>query len=159
MLLWAAERLHGRVDVELDPELVERSGGLANHRILAQKSAARLFAAETIVFGNREGRRKAEVLENGVHALSPRLEGRVALDRPSPETNHARIRRVSADQEANQGRLAGAVLAEQHVHLAAAKVDADILEHRLAAVALPDVGQRENAVRRWRARRGFDHFA
>jgi hypothetical protein len=29
----------------------------------------------------------------------------------------------------------------------------------LAAVALPDVGQRENAVRRWRARRGFDHFA
>ena len=64
-----------------------------------------------------------------------------------------------AGQDLHQGRLAGAVLAEQRRHLAAVDVEVDALQRMDAAVDLGDVARGENDLARiGRRRRDVGHL-
>ena len=59
-------------------------------------------------------------------------------DRPAVEQDLAGVGLVDARQDLDQGRLAGAVLAEQRMDLAATDVEVDVIERQRRGEALDE---------------------
>ncbi len=60
------------------------------------------------------------------------------IDRPAVQVDLAALGRIDAREDLDQGRLAGAVLAEQRVHLAALDLEVDGVERERAGEALAE---------------------
>ena len=80
----------------------------------------RAVVAEHDVLGDRERADEAEVLVHHADAFVERVARRVEVHRLAVEEDLALVRPVEAREDVGEGRLAGAVLAEQRVHLARA---------------------------------------
>ena len=90
--------------------------------------------AEDDVLGDRERRHEPEVL---VHHPDPgldRVARRVEVHRLAVEPDLALVRPVQADEDVRERALAGAVLAEERVHLAGRGLEVD-------AVVREDAGE------------------
>ena len=92
------------------------------------------LVAEHDVLGDRHHRDEHEVLVHHPDPVLDRVGGRVQDDRLALEEDLALVRPVEPVDDVHQRRLAGAVLAEQGVHLAAAELEVD-------AVVRDDAGE------------------
>ena len=96
------------------------------------------------VLGDRHHRDQHEVLVHHADAVLDRRLGRAELGRLAVDPDLALVRLVEAVDDVHQRRLAGAVLAEQRVHLALAQVEVDAVVRDDAGEALRDPTKLEN---------------
>ena len=127
-------RIHGQAVAPA--ELVHAPFG----RCRAQDGATPLAAvvAEDDVLRDGEGLDEPEVL---VHHADPgldRIPRRVESNRLSVELDLARVRAIEAGQDVRQRRLAGAVLAEERVHLARRRLEGHAVVRHDAGEQLGD---------------------
>jgi hypothetical protein len=129
LLLGGAEAADGGAGVEAEVEAVEEGAGVAVEAgpIDDARGAGR-FAAEEDVAGDVEGGDEAELLVDHGDAKVLGGLGRGNGDRLAGELNHPFVRLVDAIEDLHQGRLAGAILADQGVDLAAGDLEVDPLE-------------------------------
>ena len=132
-----AEALGDVADARAELVALQHAPDLAQHQVLDHGHA----------------RHQAEMLVHHGDALLQRL-GR-ASRRPgrAVEGHVARRRLVDAEDQVAQGRLAGAVLAQQALHGAGAHVEADAFERLQAAEALTEISRATAAIRRTTIRR------
>ena len=83
--------------------------------------------AEHDVLRDRERADEAEVLVHHADAFVQRVARRVEVHRLAVEEDLALVRPVEARQDVGERRLAGAVLAEQRVHLARGRLEVHVL--------------------------------
>ena len=133
----------GAAHVERDAELGEDRLGILEHLAPADDAPAVLVADEDVLrdveVGEEQGllidRRDAEALGFGGAADRDRLAG---------EEDLATVRLVDSGDDLDEGRLAGAVLAEERVHLARIERQRNVLERLRRAEALGDVPHLED---------------
>jgi hypothetical protein len=139
LLFGDAEQPHRRFGIDRHAEPGEqacRVGGQptavdhtrAPHRLATQEDVRR----------RREVRDQRELLVNGADARELGLARRVERHGAAVEQDLSRIAPAGAAQDLHQRRLAGAVLAEQDVHLARTQLEAHIVEGDDARVAFAD---------------------
>jgi hypothetical protein len=134
--LGGAERLHnrGRIDRK-----VQRLKELLRLDIGAAQAVEEFFVAQIEVLRHAHGRHEAGLLIDHRDAVSPR-EGRAGdLDRLALDTNFAPGRGDRAGENLDQRRLAGAVLAEDGVHLTSPQIEVDVFQGGDAAIVLADL--------------------
>ena len=115
----------------------DRLGAPVQLALVEQAATGRLGAEEQVLL-DRHLRHQGELLE---HRADPERAGvvhRVQLDRLAAKRDAPGVRAQRAGGDRDQGRLAGAVLAEQDVHLARAQVEIDPVERQHAGKALGD---------------------
>ena len=138
-LLLAARELVGiAVELVLEADAVEHParhrlgfglGGLLHHRL-----------AQHHVLARRQMREEVEALEDHPDLEPQRLErDLVGQERGAGDVDRARVDRLEAVHAAQQGRLAGAALADDGDHLGPGDVEIDALEDLVVAVALADL--------------------
>ena len=114
-----------------------------------EKPNRRLLVAEEDVLGDGQALDQVELLVDGGDAERPwRPAGGDSGRRLAVPRDPALVGLVDAGEHLDQGRLAGAVLAEQAVHLAGAHVEVDAAEGPDAGEALDDAGASPAAARR-----------
>ena len=162
LLLGDREVAHVRHRVALKPDLVGDRAGVFGEAPPAHEQPRARFAADEHVLGDRHVGGEGEFLidrdDAGALGVVRRSEG----DRFAIELDFARIGALRAGKDLEQGRLAGAVLAEQRVNLRRPDVEVSILERQHARKALADPDHPENRAiglcRSGRKRRGrVDH--
>ena len=99
---------------------------------------------EDDVLGDGHHRDQHEVLVHHADAGLDRGARRAELDRLPRDHDLALVGVVQPVEDVHQGRLAGAVLAEQRMHLALAEVEADVVVRDDARKALRDVAHLED---------------
>ena len=152
LLLGRAEHAHGggRVDVE-----IERLQELLRRDVDTAQPVEEGLLAQEQVLRHRHRRDQAGFLEHHRDALVARFQRRAQLHRPAFHQHLARAQRHHAGHHLGQRRLAGAVLAEQRVDLAAAQREVDRLDGGYARVFLGGLAQLEHGLDRGgRARLG-----
>ena len=100
--------------------------------------AAPEFASEENVLRDTEIRDQGEFLEDHGNTQAPGVGGRADPDRPAFEADLPLVRVVGAVENFDQRRLARPVLSDEHVHLAAAGIEADVLQRAHAGKRLGD---------------------
>ena len=125
------------------------SGKRANTRLHARFGGAAVhIAAHLEVRLDAERGKHVRLLRHEGDALAGDLARPEAGDRPALEADRALARLQKSRDRLEQGRLAGAVRADQHDHLALRDRDADALQHLvMRAVAGDDVGDGEHHAR------------
>src|SRR5262245_5668090 len=114
--------------------------------VLVEKDpVARRFDAEHDVLCDGHHRDQHEVLVDHSDPDVDRVARRAHGDRLALDEDLALVGLVEAVEDVHQGRLAGAVLAEERVHLAAAQVEVDAVVRDDAREALRDALQLENS--------------
>ena len=108
--------------------------------VVDQATGATWLVTEEDVLGDGEGRDEAELLEDHADAEGSGVVGRADLDRRAVDRDLPFVRRVDPLQDLHQGRLAGAVAADQGVDLALAQVEIDPVQDADAGEALADPG-------------------
>ena len=96
-------------------------------RLLRKQVVGQLGAEEQVLL-HRQLRHQREFLEHGADAESACLMHRGEVDGLPAELDAAGGRPVDAGHQRDQRRFAGAVLAEQHMHLARPQVEIDAVE-------------------------------
>ena len=127
---------------ELGNFLLDRSG------VQEEGSADVAMVAQDDVLGDGERRDEAEVLVDHRDPGVERVARRLKVDRLTEQHDLPLVRPVQARQDVRQRRLAGAVLAEQGVHLARGRFEVDVLVRDDGRKPLRDAAQRN--CRRWR---------
>jgi len=94
---------------------------------------ARIAGLNRDVFGDRHPLDEPEILVD-----ERNRSGRSSLRLPAADPDLARVGFVHARQNLDQGRLAGAVLSEQRMHLAATDVEVDLIEGQSRGEMLDD---------------------
>ena len=124
--LGGRERRDRRVRIDIAADHRKRvRGGLANPPPGDQaKRRARIAGLDRDILADRHPFDEAEILMNE-RDRQPICRG---THGPSVERDLARVGFVNARQNLDQGRLAGAVLAEQRVNLAAIEIEVDVIE-------------------------------
>ena len=125
----------GRGDV-LVPEPGEQRGRLAVHRRPVQQRTAVAFVAQEHVQGDRQMRDQVELLIDGGDAPTDRGVGVADRERLAFEPHLTRGRLDQPGDALDERGLAGAVLADQAVHLAAGHGQIDPIEGAHARVVL-----------------------
>ncbi len=140
LLLGGAEPAdgRGRRDVE-----IERLQELLRGDVDAAQPVVELLLPEKQVLRDRHGRHQAVLLEHHGDAEIARLQRRLRRDIDAVDHHGARGQRHHAGHHLGQRRLAGAVLADQRMDLAAAEVEVDVLDGRHAGIELCRLAQRE----------------
>ena len=128
-----------RVDVEIE-RLQELLGGDVD----AAQPVEELLLAEKQVLRHRHGRHQAVLLEHHRDAEMPRLERRSRGDLAALDQHLSRGQRDDAGHHLGQRRLAGAVLADQRVDLAAPQREIDAVDRRHAGVDFGRLAQLED---------------
>ncbi len=108
----AGKLAHRPGRIELEAELRDDLPGAFAHRRAIENAAARDLAAEEQILLDREVRDQRELLEDRADAHQPGLVRGQATDLAAGIVEAAGIRREGAGDDVDQGRLAGAVLAE-----------------------------------------------
>ncbi len=154
LALAAGQRLDRLVDV-LDGQQAERVEMLA--RLAAacrrgraggrrrRRSGLPPFAAEEEVVGDRQRRRQGEVLVDGLDAGVARLDRRAEV-RPAcrPAGPRPESGMTAPVEHLDQGRLAGAVVADDAEDLVRHEVEIGVVERDDAAIALDEVARLED---------------
>ena len=122
----------------------ERLGGLAAHHTPLDPPPAARLAADVDVLRHREVRTEVHFLVDGADAPALRLERAAEENALALELDRAAVELVRARQDLEQGRLAGAVLPEQRVHLAGPQAEVDSVERLHAREGLVDAGHLED---------------
>ena len=152
LLVGDREPARDAVGVELDAELVEQALDLAPHRARGRcAGSSQRLGADEDVLGDRQIREQRGLLEDDGDAGRVRLRGRVEDDLLAVDQHPPAVGPVHAGEDLDERRLAGAVLADERVRLAAAQLDPAVLEraHRAEALArVVDHEQRRVAVGR-----------
>ena len=130
LLLGDAEPMHrdARIDVEADH--VEHALGFGVDAAPVDEAGqpAREFAAEKNVLRDVEIGDEREVLENNGDAEFARRGRIVNRDRLAIVEKRTAVGAIGAAQDFHQGRFAGAVLADQHVHFAGANFERHVVK-------------------------------
>ena len=132
-----------RVDGEPEPRR-DLAHALLRRRVVEQDPVVHGLGREHDVLGDRHHRDQHEVLVHHPDAVLDRRLGRAELGRLAVDPDLALVRVVEAVDDVHQRRLAGAVLAEQRVHLALAQVEVDAVVRDDAGEALRDPTKLEN---------------
>jgi hypothetical protein len=113
-----------------DAEIVHLLGGLLAHALLvelpqdgAEHAGLSQLPAEKHVLGDIELGRDGELLVDRFDAGQARFDGRREPDRRAVEIDPAGIRNQRARQHLDQGRLAGAIVADHGEDLAAGEFE------------------------------------
>jgi hypothetical protein len=126
-----AEELRELVEALLRPLLLEHQTGLAEHEVLE----------------NGERGHQGGVLVHHADAVVDRRLRRGDRRGHAVDRDRAGIGLLHARENADQGRLAGAVLAQQAVHLTAHDVEGDAVVGHDAGEGLRDVAERDHVGR------------
>ena len=132
-----------RVDVEAELIGELADAALGGGRVEQHAVPARL-RREHDVLGDGHHRDQHEVLVHHPDPCVDRVVRRAELDRLAVEQDLALVGPVEPVEDVHQRRLAGAVLAEEGVHLAAAQVEVDVVVREDAREALRDAAQLED---------------
>ena len=132
-----------RVDVE-----VERLQELLRLDVERAEAGEQLFVAELDVLRRRHGRHQAGFLVDHADAGGERVARRLEIDRLAVDAVGAGGEPDRAGDRLAERRFAGAVLADQRVHLAGVEVEIDPLDGMHAAIDLAAVGDAEHRLAR-----------
>ena len=142
----ATERLRTRRcgrDV-VDAEVGEQLRGVAVHAAGVDHAEAARLAAEPDVLGDGARRQQVELLEHGGEAGALRLDRVAEADLLAGELDGAGVGLVDAGEHLHERRLAGAVLADQAVHLARQQVEVGLAEHHVPGEGLGDTADAQH---------------
>ncbi len=131
-----------RIDVEA--ELVGLGADLRLER--AEPLAMAAFTRcermpEQDVLGHGERLHQLEVLVHHADVVPRRIARAIEPHRVVVDQHVARLRRIEPGRDVHQRRLAGAVLAEQRVHLAPARIEVRVDQRLEAVEGLADAGE------------------
>ena len=121
------DRAHERGRVDDEPELLRQLAHARLRPALVEEDLVARLHPEDDVLGHGHHRDEHEVL---VHHPDPgldRIAGRAEADRLPVQEDLAGVVLEEPVEDGHQRRLAGAVLAEQRVHLAPAQVEVDVV--------------------------------
>jgi LacI family transcriptional regulator len=139
LLFGDTEQPYGRLGIDRNAKPGEQA-----RRIGGQPSAVDDACAAHRLPSEEDVRRRGEVgdqrelLVDGADPGELSLPRGVERHRPAVEQDLSGIARAGTAQDLHQRRFAGAVLAEQHVHLARAQLEAHVIEGDDARVAFAD---------------------
>ena len=146
LLLADGDARDERRRVDREPELLrELAHPLLGAALVEQHDVAHRLDAEHDVLGDGHHRDQHEVLVHHADACPDRVLGRRERDGLAVDDDLSLVRPRQAVEDVHQRRLAGAVLAEQRVHLAAPQVEVDVVVGDDSRVALGDPPQLEDA--------------
>ncbi len=128
LALGDGQPLDGHGDRGLDAEDAHRLGGAAVHLPVVESEPAPDLAAEKHVLGDRQIRRQHDLLVDQHDAAPLGVDRTFQFDRRAVELDDAAGRREVAAEDLHQGRLAGAVLADDRVDLAGADADRHVAQ-------------------------------
>ena len=151
LALAAGEAGHRRLQPRhVDADLIQGFAGPALHLADRQERqrGMRLLAAQEHVLEDGELVDQRQVLVDGVDPQRPRLVDAARRVWLAPQEHLAPVRFLEAADDLHQGRLAGAVVAEQAEDLALAEVQVDVAQARRRAEALGDVLDAQDVVLR-----------
>ena len=138
LLLGPRQPGHGAAAVDVELQVREHALGATDHRCPIEQQPAPRFLPQEQVLGNAECGHQREFLEHRADALLTRLAHRPQAHDASVQLDGSRSRRAHAGQQRDQRRLAGAVLAEQHVDLASTQIEIHPVERKHARVLLAE---------------------
>jgi hypothetical protein len=148
LLLADAQRPQRPRRVDLDARAGEQVAGVGEQPAAVEQPQARArLAPEEEVLGHGHLRHEVELLVDRGHARRLRVARPMERDRLAVDLHRAVVVVEHAREHVDEGRLAGAVLAEQRVHLAVAQLEVDAAQRVHAAEALGDPAHAEQ----WRA--------
>ena len=127
LLLADGDVVHERAWIDREAELLRELLHAPLRPTLVEEDPVVRLDAEHDVLGHRHHRDEHEVLVHHPDAGLDRVTGRAEVDRLPVQQDLAAVAPVEPVQDVHQRGLAGAVLAEQCVHLAAADVEADVV--------------------------------
>src|SRR5690606_8582436 len=127
-----------RIDVLLQP-LHQGAGRSRLHALGEVEAAERLCMADEHVLGDRQVRKQVELLENDADTVPCRIVLVCKDDYVPIEFYRAAIELLHAGNDLHQGRFAGTIFPDQHVHSAHAQVEIDVLQGLRARIDLPPV--------------------
>jgi hypothetical protein len=154
LALAAGQARAGHVDArQFDADLVVRLARVARHRAAGQERErlVDLLAAQEHVRRHGQLVDEREVLVDAVDPERARVVDRLELGLLATQQDPPLVRLLEARDDLDQGRLAGAVVAEQPQHLALAEVQVDVAQRRDRAEALGDVLDLEDVLRQRRS--------
>jgi hypothetical protein len=141
------ERADARRRIDAQPEALGRRGELrARGGAVRARRPQRLRAEQHVVL-DREVVGQREVLVHHADAGSERRGGIAPAQRFAECGDGARVGDIVAEQDRDERRLAGAVLAEQREHFAATKLERDRVVSDDVAEALADAERRRTVSR------------
>ena len=140
---------HGLVDVDVGADDADARQRLLAHGRAVEHAAARELAPKKQIGGDVEARHEVELLEDGGDARGLRGARIVEADGPPLQKHLARIGSEDAGEDVHERRLAGAVLTEQRMNLAALEVEIDAAQSLHAAEMLGDAAHDEQRRRRF----------
>ena len=137
LLLAEAQRGERAVEVDVEADRLEHRLGLAAHRPAVERDpGGERLAAEEEVLEDVEVGEERQLLGDDRDPLIGRLAGVAEGDPLAVELERPLIRGGAADDDLDQRRLAGAVGAEQGVHLTRVDLEIDAIEGLDTAIAL-----------------------
>ena len=146
LLLADRDVVHERARVDGQAEAAgDVAHALLGRRVVEQDAVVRRLGREHDVLGDRHHRDQHEVLVHHADPVLDRRARRAELGLLAVDQDLALVRVVEAVEDVHQRRLAGAVLAEERVHLALAQVEVDVVVRNDAGEALRDPTKLENA--------------
>ena len=119
--------------------------------ISSTQTVEELFVAEIEILRHRHAGDEAGLLIDHSDAVAARQSGTGDLHPLAFDADFSLRRRHRAGEDLDQRRFAGAVLAENGVHLAAPEIEVDVFESGDAAILLADalhLQQRRQGLRR-----------
>lgn len=124
-----AEHVDGQARVEVESDPRQRLLRLALQRAAVDPAAAARQVAEEEVFGHRQRRHHAQLLQHHAHAEGLRVAAGGGREQVPGQRHRPGGRRFHTAQDFGQGALARAVLAGQGQHLARVDVEIDVTQH------------------------------
>ena len=115
-------------DVAADPGVREKLGRHRVHPGAVDQAASGRLAAEVDVGGDAAQGDEVDLLVDRRDARALGLDGPAPRHRRTPVSQLAAVEPVDPGQDLDQGRLAGAVLADEGVHLSGAQGEGDLVE-------------------------------
>src|ERR1700738_3212191 len=131
------------VRVRMKIELREDGAGSLPHAAAVDESdrteAAQRRIAEPNILGNRQRRDQAQLLRDGYNARRNRVVRTGKIARPPGNENAPAVGTAHATQNADQGGLAGAILADDGVNFAGVDFEVDMVERNIGFESLADI--------------------
>ena len=133
-----AQLLHRRARVDHDAQALQPLARLAVLRAAVDEAQPPRLAPQRDVLGHREVRDQVQLLVDDADAAPVRIARAGDLHQLAVQPDLARVPGLGAAQDLHERRLAGAVLAQQDVHLARAHLQVHPVQRDHAGEALAD---------------------
>ncbi len=126
-----------------NPTCFQQGGRAPVHLHVVHQPVALRQVFEQQVLRHRQVREQVQLLVHDADAGAVRIRRRARTVRPAVERDVSLVGDVDAGEQIDQRRLARAVLAEQHVRLAARDVERHVLQRHDPGEMLTDASQLE----------------